>query len=794
MTRPSTERFERLVRDLHAPVFRSARRMCSDDSAAADVVQEVFTRVWTGKVRLDRAENERAMLCWLAARLAANAKRAATRRARHEETAMQRTDRSTTEPFDDTTRVELHRVTAQLVDELPETLRVPLLMRHQDDLTLAAIGTALALPTSTVHDRIQQALERLRSRLAGRGPAIALAALPRLVASLDVAPSPSGLEAQLLALPKVVPAVASATKGFVGLVAVAVVSIGIAIAASRGDDAPRTEPPAVVASVLGDAPQDPPSRQPIANDRQPATPVITMPAAAAPAAQDPAQPPAVLATFTGTVRDAEAWPVVGATVKVVAGGGYKSFELGPPATTDDKGAFTIRAEASWLQPRAVRLVVTEKGRSLMTTGDLAVPRPADARPLDLVLPASAGTETSRFELAIDVRDEAGLVLPGVTAHLYAATEPAPRPGWDGSEGSAETAANGQAVLAGRGLGAKWLFVDGRPLHRESSFAKITVEKPGPRSLQVVLRRGGELAVVVKTVSGRELEWSKPWVIDESTGLQFDCTAENGTFRFRGLTDGPHTVMASGDGQYSLAAKHGVRPAVEPVVLTLKDSSDERDVGDHLAELHGELVDATTGEVIEFGAFAIDVMPVIADGSSLASDGIEPPAPAQRAGPSGKFRRFHETGLAPGRHAIVVDVPGYASSTPVFDLRANEVRTGIRIVLQKQAVVRGRVVGANGEPVKGASLFAIGTGPLADRLLEAWRAHRDRDEKPGDREVSFTPVRGWSQDDGAFTVGRVPAGVPLRLVARNDDHGLVVLPLPALEPGREIADFEIRFGR
>jgi len=790
MTRPTTERFERLVHDLHEPVFRSARRMCADDAAAADVVQEVFTSVWTGKVRLDRAENERAMLCWLAARLAANARRAAKRRAKHEETAMQcATPAESRDPLDTTTHDELRRVTAQCVDELPADLRVPLLMRHQDDLTLAAIGASLALPTSTVHDRIQQALERLRTQLTRRHHTIALAALPRVVAELGAPPAPSGLEARLLALPKVVPVAASAMKGLALLAAGSVVLVGVAFAATQLGD--ETAASSAAASVLADAPQDP-VRPPTANERQPA--VVPSPPVAPQPVPDDQRANAVVATFTGTVRDADAWPVKGATVRVTAGGGYKPFEVGTTATTDDKGVFTVHAVSSWLQPRAVRLVVEEKGRELLATGDLAVPRPADAAPLELVLPASAGTETSRFELALDVRDEAGLVLPGVKVQLYAANEPAPRPDWAQNEGRAETAANGQAVLAGRGLGTKWLFVDGRPLHRESSFTKITIGKPGPMPVQVVLGKGGELLVEVKSAAGRRFEWGEPWIVDDRTGLRIDGVAENGTFRFRGLANGPHTVTAVGDGRCSPASRRGVRPGGAPIVLVLKDSTDERDVGDHLAELHGELVDAVTGEVIEYGPFAIDVMPVIADGSSLSSDGIQPPAPAQRAAESAMHRRFHLTGLAAGRHAIVVEVPGYAAAAPVFDLQEGEIRAGIRIPLVKEAVVRCRVVDAAGKPAKGVTLFVIGTGPLADRLLESWRTHRDRDEKPGAREVSFVPLRGWSREDGAYAVDHVPPGVALRLVARHDDHGLVVLPLPALRAGDVLGDFEVRLGR
>ncbi|MGB3969702.1 MAG: carboxypeptidase-like regulatory domain-containing protein, partial [Planctomycetota bacterium] len=531
-------------------------------------------------------------------------------------------------------------------------------------------------------------------------------------------------------------------------------------------------------------PQDPPGGA--ANERQPAV----TPAPAVTLTQDQPAPPAIAATFTGTVRDAEAWPVPGATVQIVAGGGYKPFALGE-TTTDARGAFTVTASANGLRPRAVRLIISESGRELLATGDLPLPRPADAPPLELVLPASAGTATARFDLTVDVRDEAGLVLADVPVFLYGAVEPRPRPEWAKNEGHGKTGIAGQAVIAGRGLGAKWLFVDGRPLQRVSSFTKITVAKAGPVPVQVTLGRGAELAVVVKTVSGRALEWGQPWLIDERTGLRLDGKADGEAFRFRGLGDGPHTVMSAGDGQCSLAARPGVVAGGAPVTLTLKDRSDERDVGDHLAELHGELVDAVSGDVVEFGPFAVDVMPVFGDGSSLVFDGIEPPAPAQRAAENKQHRRFHETGLAAGRHAIVVQVPGYGVAGQVFELAAGQMLTGLRIPLVKQAVVRGRVVDAQGRPVKGATVFAVGTGPLADRHLAGWQGHRDQTEDPGARSVSFTPLVGYTSADGAFVVDQIPPGVDLRLAARQDDKGFVVVPLPALRAGEVLANFDLK---
>lgn len=793
MARPTREQFERMVHEHHAAVHRAAMRLCADDAAAADVAQDVFVRVLQGKERLERAHSERATLCWLATRLAANACRAARRRHDHEENAMRdhRNDLSTDpDPAAQTMRADLHRAVQEHVGELPADLRVPLLLHCEDELTLAAIGTALRLPTSTVHDRVEKALQRLRASLARRGHAVAAPALPGLLAGVQAPPTP-GLEARLLALGgKVVPAAASVARrlAFAGVVVVGAGAAWLAAQPSGGVAGPISPATgAVVSAPTIEAPeQDPQRARP--TERVAATPPVP-PLPGAGGEQGAVRD---LATFTGTVHDAEAWPVAGATVLVVAGGGYKPFALGGEATTDARGAFTVTARSSWLDPRAVRLIVRENGRELLQTGDLALPRAADAPPLALVLPAAVGSAPSKYELEVTVLDDAGRALADVPVALLGASEPAPVPDQVARESQAKTGADGRARLAGRGLGAKWLFVDGRPLHRQSSFARVAIAAAGPHQRDVTLAAGGEWTVRVTTVSGRALEWSQPWIADESTGLQLTGEPQaDGALRFRGLGSGPFTVHAHGDNRTSPATLRGVRPGAEPLTVRLKERSDEHDVGDHDAEVHGELVDAATGEVVPYEAFAIEVKPLLFEGSTLASDGAEPPAPAQRMAERGTWKRFHLTGLGAGKWLVTGSVRGYAMGREVVTLGEREVKTGVRVLLQKQAVVRGTVTGPDGQPLAGATVFALGVGPLADAQIEAWREWRTSERDPGAREPSWIPLRGWTRKGGTFVVDNVPPGVPLRLVARHDEHGLVVVPLPSLQPGETLEHFDVR---
>src|SRR5690606_12784635 len=85
-----------------------------------------------------------------------------------------------------------------LVNDLPDELRLPLVLRYQDGLTYAAVGSALSISESTAHERVRHALQRLRAALGRAGFAVAPAGLPDLVAAAEPPTAPAGLEARLL--------------------------------------------------------------------------------------------------------------------------------------------------------------------------------------------------------------------------------------------------------------------------------------------------------------------------------------------------------------------------------------------------------------------------------------------------------------------------------------------------------------------------------------------------------------------------------------------------------------------
>ena len=62
-------------------------------------------------------------------------------------------------------QAERGRIVAQAVAELPEPLRLVVVLRHYEDMNFEQIARLLGKPASTIKSRFSAALQRLRQRL-----------------------------------------------------------------------------------------------------------------------------------------------------------------------------------------------------------------------------------------------------------------------------------------------------------------------------------------------------------------------------------------------------------------------------------------------------------------------------------------------------------------------------------------------------------------------------------------------------------------------------------------------------
>lgn len=158
--------FEALVARWQRPLARFLYRMSGRADLVSDLCQEVFLRIYRAGPRY---REEGAFHAWVY-RIALNLARDAVRR--HRGTPA----RLDSEPADgaasaeaECRRRELAEALARAIAELPEPLRLVLVLRHDENLSFEAIARMTGVPASTLKSRFAVALQRLRANLERQG-------------------------------------------------------------------------------------------------------------------------------------------------------------------------------------------------------------------------------------------------------------------------------------------------------------------------------------------------------------------------------------------------------------------------------------------------------------------------------------------------------------------------------------------------------------------------------------------------------------------------------------------------
>jgi RNA polymerase sigma-70 factor (ECF subfamily) len=158
--------FTALVRRWEQPIARFLFRSTGRTELTRDLCQEVFLRVLGARDRYRPG----AFAAWIY-RIALNVARDAGRR--RQNTAHPLAEIELYDPQASVETVcagrELRERVASAVAELPEPLRVVLILHHDQGLTFDAISKITATPVSTLKSRFAAALVRLRDRLTQLG-------------------------------------------------------------------------------------------------------------------------------------------------------------------------------------------------------------------------------------------------------------------------------------------------------------------------------------------------------------------------------------------------------------------------------------------------------------------------------------------------------------------------------------------------------------------------------------------------------------------------------------------------
>lgn len=160
MQRPTVEDFGRFVEQHQAMVFSIAYHLLDDRPSAEDVAQEVFLQLYSN---FDSLESPEHIQYWLRRTTAHRAIDYGRRNNHHRHAALD----DVAEPAVNTAESDpmLERRLRRVVGSLPESARMVVVLRFQEDLGPEEIANVLGMPVNTVKSQLHRALAILRDKM-----------------------------------------------------------------------------------------------------------------------------------------------------------------------------------------------------------------------------------------------------------------------------------------------------------------------------------------------------------------------------------------------------------------------------------------------------------------------------------------------------------------------------------------------------------------------------------------------------------------------------------------------------
>ena len=172
----SEEAFGYILERYRTPVYSLVARILVSDADAADVLQNIFVKVFRGIGQFHGQSTLKTWLYRIAVREALNFRRGWFRRHFHEPFSI---DDEPVEPASDLARApaasgpyetleqsERQQLVKRALDALPRPYRAVLVMREMEEMPYEEIAEVLGLPEGTVKSRLMRGRDLLRRKLA----------------------------------------------------------------------------------------------------------------------------------------------------------------------------------------------------------------------------------------------------------------------------------------------------------------------------------------------------------------------------------------------------------------------------------------------------------------------------------------------------------------------------------------------------------------------------------------------------------------------------------------------------
>ena len=186
----------------------------------------------------------------------------------------------------------------------------------------------------------------------------------------------------------------------------------------------------------------------------------------------------------------------------------------------------------------------------------------------------------------------------------------------------------------------------------------------------------------------------------------------------------------------------------------------RGAGEEPAALQGTVVNSVTGEPLDRVQVHLTVR--------ASDEGLPPPGYGAIADDHG---RFSISPIPPGTYLVHPERAGFyltlprdkSATAPTLELKAGQQMRDYRLEMAPRAVISGRVIDENGEPVGNADVFADGPGRAVLYFLGIWKSSTDdrgeyRMSLPAGQYRIRTEVPDYSGDE-IRTDGTAPMTYP-----------------------------------
>ncbi|MBO9632298.1 MAG: RNA polymerase sigma-70 factor [Chitinophagaceae bacterium] len=166
-------------------IYSLAYRLIGVKSAAEDIVQDVFLKIWIKREELTQVQNFRAWVNTITANLVSNMLRRVAYEYRFLREITHTQDRNSTDVINISAFHELQHKIHQAVSSLSKQQQKIFLLSREQGLKYTAIAELLGISTATVKTHMVEALRNIRAHLAANGIGILIVLLLSISWLLD---------------------------------------------------------------------------------------------------------------------------------------------------------------------------------------------------------------------------------------------------------------------------------------------------------------------------------------------------------------------------------------------------------------------------------------------------------------------------------------------------------------------------------------------------------------------------------------------------------------------------------